>query len=252
MQNFPGPRGHAHGWHTRGHTAILDERATDRGNATWSARAVRRGRFGAAGASGRTRELGHVLASHLLEPPSLVSGCGEAGLRVRDGRKAAPARARLVAVGNDWRTTRPTRARAASGYSAREAMCAREYATCDLLGQVAFALIVPRARPRAARAAVSVTRLFAGEMTDMTRQLSRGDAAARGTTRGNVEVVVGRLSRRGKSGVRLLTYRYSWGGVACHRAPGLSVSRRAPYLVVGDRCVSPLGKNRWPFYEQIL
>lgn len=125
-------------------------------------RCGRRGRFGAAGASGRTRELGHVLASHLLEPPSLGSGCGEAGLRVRDGRKARP-------LGLGWsrsetngvRLDRRARARAASGYSAREAMCAREVETCDLLGQVVFALIVPRARPRAARAAVSVTRLFA-------------------------------------------------------------------------------------------
>lgn len=81
------------------------------------------------------------------------------------GSEMAERRARSGSVGRGRKRMAfdltDARARAASGYSAREAMCAREVETCDLLGQVVFALIVPRARPRAARAAVSVTRLFA-------------------------------------------------------------------------------------------
>lgn len=136
----------------------------------------------------------------------------------------AERRARSGSVGRGRKRlaydTTDARARAASGYSAREAMCAREYETCDLLGQVAFALIVPRARPRAARAAVSVTRLFA---EDVTRRLGDAENASvsawrEGRRAGKVGVVVERTSRGGQSGVRLRTYRYSRGGVARHRA----------------------------------
>lgn len=109
------------------------EKLTDRRKATRAARAVR-----AAGASGRTRELGHVVAGHLLEPPSLrSSGCGAVGRRVSTGRS-------LGLVGRTHmaheRFDRRARAREPrSGYGAREAVPARAYETCDLPGEVPFA-----------------------------------------------------------------------------------------------------------------
>jgi hypothetical protein len=112
------------GWHTRD-TAILAKKRP-----TGETRRGRRGRFGAAGASRRTRELGHVLASHLLEPPSLSSGCGEAGLRVRDGRKARPLG--LVGRGRKRMAIDMTdaRARAPQAATARAKRCAPASTRC--------------------------------------------------------------------------------------------------------------------------
>ena len=93
------------------------EKLTDRRKATRVARAVR-----AAGASGRTRELGHLVAGHLLEPPSLrSSGCGAVGRRVSTGRSLG-----LVGRTHMAHDTTDARARASRGAAtARARPCLR-------------------------------------------------------------------------------------------------------------------------------
>ena len=179
--------------------------------------------------AGRTREREHVVASHLLEPPSLKK-CGEVGRRVSGIRKASSGSAGHAEVtGRRGRARKPRR-----GYGASvEAMRGRSNETRDP-GEVSGRVDRPEnQRSGCANAGVGHATL----RRRRERQLSRGDPVARGTTHGNVELVVGRSMQRGRSSVRLITYRYSGGGVARHRAPGVSVSCRARSRCVGHSCL---------------